>query len=125
MIATTTLEKGRHGERAETMRAIVQDRYGSYDALRLAEIDRPAPGAGEVLVRVRAAAVNIADWYLMTGLPLIARPAFGVPSPKVKVRGMDLAGVVESVGSGVTRFRPGDEVFGWGSGTFAEYTGSP
>jgi len=122
MIATTTLEKARQDERAGTMRAVVQDRYGSYDALRVAQIDRPAPGAGEVLVRVRAAAVNIADWYLMTGLPLIARPTFGMPGPKVKVRGHDLAGVVETVGDGVTRFRRGDEVFGFGAGTFAEYS---
>ena len=94
------------------MQAIVQDRYGSGQALELREIERPEIGEHEVLVRVRAAGVNPADWAVMSGLPYIARPVYGLRKPKVGVRGTDVAGVVEAVGSGVTRFAPKDEVFG-------------
>jgi NADPH:quinone reductase-like Zn-dependent oxidoreductase len=81
-------------------------------------------GDNEVLLRVRAAGVNIADWAVMRGLPYIARPVYGMGKPKNPVRGTDVAGAVEAVGASVTRFRPGDEVFGWSGhlgGAFAEY----
>ena len=103
------------------MQAIVQDRYGSGEALELREIDRPAIGEHDVLVRVRAASVNPADWAVMSGLPYIARPVYGLRKPKVGVRGTDVAGHVEAVGGGVTRFKPGDEVYGASTGSYAEY----
>jgi NADPH:quinone reductase-like Zn-dependent oxidoreductase len=103
------------------MQAIVQDRYGSGQALELREIDRPTIGEHDVLVRVRAASVNPADWAVMSGLPYIARPVYGLRRPKVGVRGTDVAGNVEAVGGGVTRFKPGDEVFGTSTGSYAEY----
>jgi NADPH:quinone reductase-like Zn-dependent oxidoreductase len=107
------------------MKAIVQDTYGSADVLKLRDIDTPPIADDEVLVRVRAAGVNPADWAVMSGLPYIARPIYGLTKPKVGVRGTDVAGVVEAVGSSVTRFKPGDEVFGWGTGTYAEYAAVP
>jgi NADPH:quinone reductase-like Zn-dependent oxidoreductase len=103
------------------MQAIVQDNYGSGEALELREIERPAIGEHQVLVRVRAAGVNPADWAVMSGLPYIARPVYGLRRPKVGVRGTDVAGYVAAVGSGVTRFKPGDEVFGASTGAYAEY----
>jgi NADPH:quinone reductase-like Zn-dependent oxidoreductase len=106
---------------AATMRAVVQERYGPPDVLELRQVPRPDPGPGEVLVRVRAAAVNPLDWHLVTGLPLIARGSMGLRRPKQPFVGVDLAGVVQAVGSGVTRFQVGDEVYGNGIGTFAEY----
>ncbi len=103
------------------MKAIVQDRYGGADALRLAERPAPTPGEGEVLVRVRAAGVDRGVWHLMTGLPLLVRVlGFGLRAPRQPVPGLDLAGVVEAVGAGVDRFAPGDEVFGVGTGALAE-----
>jgi len=105
------------------MQAIVQDTYGSTDVLELRNIDRPVIAADEVLVRVHAAGVDRGVWHLMTGLPYPVRLAgYGVRAPKTAVPGMDVAGVVEAVGAGVTRFRPGDEVFGIGMGTYAELT---
>jgi NADPH:quinone reductase-like Zn-dependent oxidoreductase len=104
------------------MLAIVQDDYGSGQALELREVDRPRIGEHEVLVRVRAAGVNPADWAVMSGLPYIARPVYGLRRPKVGVRGTDVAGHVAAVGSAVTRFKPGDEVFGASTGSYAEYT---
>jgi NADPH:quinone reductase-like Zn-dependent oxidoreductase len=106
------------------MKAVVQDAYGSPDVLELRDIDKPEIGDDEALVRVRAAGVNPADWAIMSGLPYIARPVYGLRKPKNGVRGTDVAGTVEAVGTGVTRFQPGDEVFGWCSGlggAFAEY----
>ena len=95
------------------MKAIVYDRYGSPDVLELAEIDKPVVRDDEVLVRVHAAAVNPADWHFMRGLPYIARMIFGLRKPrKPTVLASDMAGQVEAVGKNVTRFRPGDEVFG-------------
>ena len=111
-----------------TMRAIVQDRYGedAADVLRLAEIDRPQVGEDDVLVRVHAASVHIGDWHVMTGLPYLLRVVgFGFRAPKVRVRGMDLAGTVETVGTSVTEFRAGDDVFGTCDGSFAEYASTP
>jgi NADPH:quinone reductase-like Zn-dependent oxidoreductase len=104
------------------MKAIVQDRYGSPDVLELKEIERPVPGDGDVLVRVRAASVNPQDWHIMRASPFIVRTSgFGLRTPKKQIRGTDVAGHVEAVGGSVTRFRPGDEVFGWCEGAFAEY----
>ncbi|MEO6144124.1 MAG: alcohol dehydrogenase catalytic domain-containing protein, partial [Dermatophilaceae bacterium] len=103
------------------MKAMVQDTYGTTDVLELREIDRPVIGDDQVLVRVRAAGVNPADWAIMSGLPYIARPVYGLPRPKTRVRGTDVAGVVEAVGTRVTGFRPGDEVFGSSTGSYAEY----
>ena len=104
------------------MKAVTQSRYGSTDVLELHDIERPVPEAHQVLVRVRAAGVNMADWHMMAGKPTIMR-LFGVGfrGPKQKVRGSDVAGLVEQVGSAVTGFAAGDEVFGSASGTFAEF----
>src|SRR3954447_416708 len=105
------------------MKAIVQDRYGATGVLRLREIDPPTPGAGEVLVQVRAAGVDPGVWHLMTGRPHLVRAmGFGLRRPKLPVRGLDLAGVVHAVGALVTGFQPGDEVYGiCETGAFAEY----
>jgi NADPH:quinone reductase-like Zn-dependent oxidoreductase len=108
----------------DTMMAIVQDTYGSPDVLELRDIDRPEIGDDQVLVRVHAAGVNPADWAIVGGLPYVARPVYGLRKPKNAVRGTDVAGTVEAVGAGVTRLRPGEEVFGWCGGlggAFAEY----
>jgi len=103
------------------MKAIVQDRYGSPDLLQLKDIDKPVADDDHVLVRVHAAAVNIGDWHFVTGTPYILRLAAGPFKPKQAVPGVDVAGRVEAVGRDVTQFRPGDEVFGWCKGAFAEY----
>lgn len=107
------------------MKAIVGDTYGPPDVLELRDIDRPEIGDDEVLVRVHAAGVDRGVWHLMTGLPYLTRLAFGLRAPKNPIPGMDVAGVVEAVGGSVTRLRPGDEVFGIGKGTFAEYARAP
>ncbi len=109
---------------ARTMKAIVQDEYGSApeDVLRLAEIDRPAMGEDEVLVRVRAASVDRGTWHLMTGLPKLMRiMGFGLRRPKAPNPGRSLAGIVDAVGKNVTEFKPGDEVYGTCDASFAEY----
>src|SRR5262249_25277928 len=105
------------------MKAIVQDVYGSADGLELRNIDRPPIGEAEVLVRVHAAGVDPGVWHLMAGEPYLIRAMrFGLRTPKVKVRGRDVAGVVAAAGARVTRFRAGDEVYGTReSGSFAEY----
>jgi NADPH:quinone reductase-like Zn-dependent oxidoreductase len=104
------------------MKAIVQDTYGSPDVLELRDIDKPGIGDDEVLVRVHAAGVDRGAWHFMTGLPYLMRIAgFGLRAPKNPVLGREVAGVVEAVGKDVTRFQRGDEVFGIGEGTFAEY----
>ncbi len=104
------------------MKAIVQDAYGSADVLELREIDKPVVGDDEVLVRVHAAGVDQGVWHLMAGLPYLVRIAgVGLRAPKNPVRGIDVAGRVEAVGENVTRFGPGDEVFGTCRGSFAEY----
>jgi len=102
------------------MKAIVQDAYGSAEVLRLEEVDTPAPREGQVLVRVRAAGVDRGVWHTMTGRPYLIR-MMGLRRPRQRLVGMDLAGIVEAVGTGVTRFQPGDEVFGDCQGSFAEY----
>jgi NADPH:quinone reductase-like Zn-dependent oxidoreductase len=114
---------------AATMRAVVQDTYGSAETLELRVVPRPAPADGEVLVRVRAAGLDRGVWHVMTGLPYMVRlvvPTMGLRRPKAPIRGMDLAGQVEAVGRDVTRFRPGDAVFGWTQGgSYAEYAAVP
>lgn len=116
------------------MRAIVQGRYGSVDDLSLSEVPRPDPAEDEVLVRVRAASVHPDVWHVVAGRPAVLRlMGSGVRRPRERVPGTDVAGVVESVGSAVTRFEPGDEVFGetirgvqWrNGGAFAEYATAP
>jgi NADPH:quinone reductase-like Zn-dependent oxidoreductase len=102
------------------MRAVVRNTYGSPDVVEIAEIDKPEPGEGEILVRVRAASVNPADWYTLTG-PFVARIPNGLRKPKSNRLGTDYAGQVEAVGANVTEFRPGDEVFGGRTGALAEY----
>ena len=108
------------------MQAIAQDRYGPPEALELREVDRPVVGDDDVLVRVQAASANPYDLHFMRGLPYIVRgvasgAGFGLRGPRLSVRGRDLAGVVDAVGSHVTYLRPGDEVYGVGLGTFAGY----
>jgi NADPH:quinone reductase-like Zn-dependent oxidoreductase len=108
------------------MKAVVQDRYGSTSVLKLAEVDKPVAKDDEVLIRVRAAAVSMADWYLMRGEPYIVRLTSGLRRPRNAIRGRDVAGQVEAVGRNVTQLRPGDEVYGEvDTGSFAEYTCVP
>ena len=103
------------------MRAAVRKRYCSPDDLEIQELDKPDLTDDGVLVRVRAASVNRADWYGMTGTPYLARGMTGLLKPKSELFGTDFAGTVEAVGKDVTDFRPGDEVFGGRTGAFAEY----
>jgi NADPH:quinone reductase-like Zn-dependent oxidoreductase len=103
------------------MRAAVRKRYCSPDDLEIQEVDKPEVTDDGVLVRVRAASVNRADWYGMTGTPYLARGMTGVLKPKSEFFGTDFAGTVDAVGKDVTDFRPGDEVFGGRTGAFAEY----
>ena len=106
------------------MKAIVQDEYGSPEVLELRDIDKPEIEDNEVLVRVHAAGVDRGVWHLMTGLPFFLRliiPDLRLRAPKTPVPGSDVAGVVEAVGKDVTRFQPGDEVFGVGKSSYAEY----
>jgi NADPH:quinone reductase-like Zn-dependent oxidoreductase len=110
------------GGETDLMLAIVQDAYGSTDVLRLAEIDRPEIGENEVLVEVAAAGMDRGTWHSMAGKPYLMRIiGFGFRRPKNRVPGLDVAGTVVAVGSGVTRFEPGDEVFGMSRGSFAGY----
>jgi NADPH:quinone reductase-like Zn-dependent oxidoreductase len=103
------------------MRAIVRNTYGSPDVLELQEIDKPDLADDCVLVRVRAASINPADWYGMTGRPYVGRVPMGLRKPKERVLGIDFAGTVEAVGKDVTGFQGGDEVFGGRTGALAEY----
>jgi NADPH:quinone reductase-like Zn-dependent oxidoreductase len=103
------------------MKAMVQDRYGTADVLELEDIDKPEIGDDDMLVRVLAASAHIGDWHIMTGLPYLIRMVSGLRTPKARVRGSDVAGRVEAAGKDVTRFQPGDEVFGTCDGSFAEY----
>lgn len=108
------------------MKAIVYEEYGTPDVLRLQEVEKPTPKDDQVLVRVRAFSVNKREWIMLTGDPFITRMVMGaLQKPKYPIMGGDIAGIVEAVGSGVTRFKVGDEVFGdtgdYGFGGFAEY----
>jgi NADPH:quinone reductase-like Zn-dependent oxidoreductase len=110
------------------MKAITQARYGDVDVLEFSDIDQPLPTGNEVLVQVHAAGLHRGDWHVMTGLPYMIRlvvPTLGLRRPKVPVLGMDVAGTVEAVAPNVTRFQPGDAVFGWCDGAFAEYAVAP
>ena len=108
----------------DTMKAIVQDGNGSADVLHLRDVDKPVVGDDRVLVRVRAASVNALDWHNVHGGRLVGIIGFLMRQTAIPIRGADVAGRVEVVGKNVTRLRPGDEVFGTGRGTFAEYTTS-
>ncbi|MEV7420208.1 NAD(P)-dependent alcohol dehydrogenase [Streptomyces sp. NPDC089919] len=104
-----------------TMKAVVQTGYGTPEVLRLAQVARPAPGAGQVLLRVRAAGVDRGTWHLMAGHPYAVRAALGLRRPRSPLTGLDVAGTVAALGPGVTGFAVGDEVFGTARGAFAEY----
>jgi NADPH:quinone reductase-like Zn-dependent oxidoreductase len=105
----------------KTMKAIFQHKYGSPDELKITDIDKPVPTENEVLVRVHAAGLHVADCFGVRGRPLLMRMATGVFKPKYGVPGFDVSGTVEAVGKNVTRFKPGDEVFGECNGSCAEY----
>ena len=108
------------------MRAVVQHRYGPPSVLETSEVALPAPGRGEVLVRVGAASIHPGDYFVMSGQPYLVRLAFGLRRPRHGIPGMDLAGVVSAVGKDVTALRPGDDVFGWSTaGALAEYVCVP
>jgi NADPH:quinone reductase-like Zn-dependent oxidoreductase len=111
------------------MKAFIYEKYGPPETLRLAEVDKPSPNADEVLVKVLAVSVNAADWHVLRGRPLFSRATLGLLRPKQKILGVDVAGQVEAVGSGATRFKPGDEVYAnlldHGYGGFAEYASVP
>jgi len=111
------------------MRAFVYERYGPPERLRMDEVDKPAPNADQVLVKVLAASVNAADWHLLRGKPLFSRATLGLLRPKHKILGGDIAGQVEAVGSDVTRFTSGDAVYAnlldHGYGGFADYVAVP
>jgi NADPH:quinone reductase-like Zn-dependent oxidoreductase len=103
------------------MRAVVQDGYGDADVLRVTDLPRPNPAKDEILVRVAAAGLDRGTWHVMTGLPHLGRLAFDLRRPRQPMPGIDVAGTVVAVGTAVTRFAVGDEVYGFGTGTFAEY----
>jgi NADPH:quinone reductase-like Zn-dependent oxidoreductase len=108
------------------MKAIVQDRYGEADVLEFRDVEEPVARSQDVLIRVRAAGAGPDVWHIMTGKPYIARPALGFRRPKIRIRGWDVSGTVEAVGSAVTEFTPGDEVMGEAQrGSFAELTVAP
>ena len=117
------------GTTSNTTRAVLQHRYGSPDVLEVTRVPTPTPGPGEVLVRIRAASINARDWHVMRGEPRLARlldrASFGLRRPRVATRGTDLAGTVESIGDGVTRWRAGDRVFGEGTATLADHAAVP
>ena len=111
------------------MKAFLYEKYGPPETLRMAEVDKPAPNADEVLVKVLAASVNAADWHVLRGKALFSRATLGLLRPKQQILGVDIAGQVEAVGSAVTRFQPGDQVYAnlldHGYGGFAEYAAVP
>jgi NADPH:quinone reductase-like Zn-dependent oxidoreductase len=107
--------------RENLMKAIVQMGYGSPDVLQLKDVDKPVVKDDEVRVCVHAAAVNIGDWHLLRGMPYVVRLAAGLRRPRREIPGLDIAGQVEAVGANIRQFRPGDQVFGWCKGAFAEY----
>ena len=111
------------------MKAFTYEKYGPPETLRMVEVEKPAPEADEVLVKVLATSVNPADWHSMRGKPIFSRATLGLMRPKHKILGVDIAGQVEAVGSGATRFKAGDEVFAnildHGFGGFAEYVSVP
>jgi NADPH:quinone reductase-like Zn-dependent oxidoreductase len=104
------------------MKAAISTRYGPPDVVRIMDVERPVPKDGEVLIAIRAASVNPLDWHALRGTPRLVRIVFGLATPKNPRLGVDVAGQVEAVGRRVTRFQPGDAVFGVCKGAFAEYT---
>ena len=126
----TRRSEGGRARGADRMRAIVARRYGSPDVLRLEDVEKPAPEEDEVLIDVHAAGLNAADWHILRASPPLVRlMGVGLLTPNDEIPGADVAGVVEAVGRDVTRFQPGDEVFGdlsdSGHGAFAEYVCAP
>jgi NADPH:quinone reductase-like Zn-dependent oxidoreductase len=109
------------GTKGVPMKAIVQEKYGGADVLHLEDIDTPTVGSGEVLLSVQAASLFAGDWHYMAGMPLAFRPASGVTKPRIRVRGRDVAGRVETVGPDVSTFHEGDAVYGICNGAFAEF----
>ena len=111
------------------MKAFIYERYGPPETLRMAEVDKPVPKVDEVLVKVLAASVNAADWHVLRGKPLFSRATLGLLRPKHQILGVDIAGQVETVGSDITRYKPGDEVYAnlldHGYGGFADYVAVP
>ncbi len=108
------------------MKAVIQHRYGTEEVLELSDVDMPRLGDAEVLVAVRAAALHPGDWFNTTGVPYVLRVlGGGLRAPRKRIPGFDLAGRIEAVGSDVTGFQPGEEVFGSGNGTCAEYVAAP
>ena len=109
--------------RVDLMKAVVQDRFGPPHTMQMLSVDRPEIGSGEVLLKVHAAAVNPYDWHMVRGDPRVARlmGGVGLTKPKARIAGVDVAGRVLDVGSDVHDLRPGDEIFGFAPGAFAEY----
>ena len=107
------------------MKAFILEKYGPPEVLQMAEVEKPAPAADEALVKVLAVSVNPADWHSMRGKPQFSRATLGLRRPKHQLLGVDIAGKVEAVGPEVSRFQPGDAVFGWCDGSFAEYVLAP
>jgi NADPH:quinone reductase-like Zn-dependent oxidoreductase len=111
------------------MKAFIYERYGPPETLRMAEVDKPSPEAGAVLVKVLAVSVNAADWHVLRGKPLFSRATLGLLRPRQQILGVDVAGRVEAVGGGVTGFKAGDEVYAnlldHGYGGFADYVSVP
>src|SRR5436189_5254042 len=103
------------------MKAILFPKYGSPDVLEFREVEKPTPKENQVLVKVHAASANPLDWHRMRGAPFLVRLEEGFRKPKDPKLGVDIAGTVEAVGSSVTEFQPGDEVFGIAPGGFGEY----
>ncbi len=111
------------------MKAFTQEKYGSPETLRMADVDKPVPNPDEVLVKVLAVSINPADWHSMRAKPFFSRATLGLLRPKHNILGVDIAGQVEAVGSGVTQYKPGDEVYAnlldHGYGGFAEFVSVP
>ena len=111
------------------MKAALRDRYGGPDVVEVRDVDLPIPGGDVVVVRVVAASVNRADLDFLYGVPKVARAGTGLRAPRVKAVGVDVAGVVDTIGAEVTRFKPGDRVFAdlypFAHGSFAEYAAAP
>ncbi len=103
------------------MKALTQRRYGDSSVLSYEDVPEPVLGDDRVLIRMKAAGLEMGQWHYMTGKPFFARLFLGLRGPKARIRGLDFAGVVEAVGSGVTHVKADDEVFGSASGTFAEF----
>lgn len=117
----STNDCGKTAKPTNPVKAIVYCDFGPPDVLKLEEIEKPVPNDDQVLIKVHAASVNPYDWHFLRGTPYLMRTMAGLRKPKVTRLGVDMAGTVEAVGKNITRFKPGDEVFGGKSGAFAEY----